>query len=97
MNNSITLNNWHTIELKEMMNTFHAHFPTAQQMPNIQLVKELQSLKQASLTLIENRTESTVYQIIESGTVYQVFASGTFDEFESYEEYTKAQPIDKLQ
>lgn len=98
--NNITMENqlfneqWQDLAVAEIMKKFRENFPSAKNMPNMRLVKELQSLRKATIKHLENRAESTVYQIAESGTVYQMLNTGMFDEFESYEEYKQAKPLD---
>ena len=94
MNNQMFNEQWQDLTVAEIMKKIRENFPSAKNMPNLRLIKELQSLRKATIKHLENRIESTVYQIAESGTVYQMFNTGMFDEFESYKEYQEAKPLD---
>ena len=95
MENQVLRKNWNEMPLATLSKIWRTSFPNKKCAPNSGIVKELQSLKKATLRLLENREQSTVYQIVESGTIYQVFDNGLYDEFESYQEYKEASPLDQ--
>lgn len=79
------------------MALFDEQFGDVEIQPNIDIVEQLRAMESATLECLENRSFSTVYRIKQTGVVYQLCQpDGTLFEFDDYEDYQQAEPVDEL-
>lgn len=99
MKTNIGSEKWHQLGWEEINAMFEINFPKVLYYPNDYIIVELCKLKKANLELVENRSESTVYRILQKGNgeVIQITeADGTHFEYDSIEEYNEADEVDLL-
>ena len=97
MKNHIFSDRWHLLTGEQIVKLFDENFPNITIQPNINIVMQLKGLEVATLELLENRTASTVYRIRQTGVVYQLCQpKGDLFEFDDYEDYLNAHPVDKI-
>lgn len=88
---------WHLLTGVQIIDLFDEHFDNATIQPNKQIVTRLKMLEVATLEILENRTASSIYRIKQTGEVYQIIdTDGTTFEFNDYEDYQQASPVDEL-
>jgi hypothetical protein len=106
MKKEIYHNAWHKLSGEEIITLFDNNFGSSISQapdgtsvkiaPNMQIVIDLKELGNATLELLENREASTIYRIKQTGIVYQLCQpNGDLLEFDDYEQYLQAEPIDK--
>jgi hypothetical protein len=97
MQNQVHSNYWHMLAGRQIADLFDTNFEDVTCKPSYDIGMQLKSLEVATLQLIENRTESTIYRIFETGVVYQVCQpEGAHFEFEDYESYQLEESFDRL-
>ena len=88
---------WHMLTGQEIIDLFNSNFKNVTRQPNTTIAQRLKALEVATLELLENRTESTVYRIWQTGEVFQVCQpDGSYYEYNDYESYLKEEPVDAL-
>lgn len=87
-------NNWDTLSILEINEAFKS-FGNITMMPSDIIVKKIMTFGTATLELLENRTESTLFRFRQLDLVYHVFENQT-REYTSFQQYQNTRIEDEL-
>lgn len=87
---------WNMYSFQEARQIFIDHFPNITCFPDQILFNELRGQHRATLELLENRSESTVFRIKELASCYQVNKEGHCRQFKDFETYLEQPHTDQL-
>lgn len=87
---------WNMYSFQQARQIFSDHFPPLTCAPDQFLFNELRGQHRATLELLENRSESSVFRIKELATCYQVTKAGHCLQYKDFETYQDNPPSDQL-
>jgi hypothetical protein len=96
MKGLIFRNDWHLLTSPQIKGLFAEHFTGVTIEPNKDVVIRLKELEVATLELLENRTNSTVYRIRQTDEVFHLDQPYGVSNKLNTEEYFSQQPLDEL-